>query len=119
MIPFSGNPLDRAREKRTDTQWVEARRRDPSSFILPVWRLEPFLLGPEKGPLEAGFLKPGLCESLARPDAGCVLLVLEKDHALFAFDITAARDPANEGPLAGLGQFRDMRAAAALLPAKD
>ena len=119
MIPFSGNPLDRASEKRTDTAWVEAKRRDPTSFILPVWRLQPFLLGQEEGPLEAGFLKPGLCEPLAAPDAPCILLGLENEKALFALDISAANDPQTDGPLAGLGIFRDMRAAAPLLPAKD
>jgi NAD+ diphosphatase len=119
MIPFSGNPLDRASEKRTDADFIESRRRDPSSFILPVWRLQPFLLGPEKGPIEAGFLKPGLCESLAGAEAPCVFLGLENDHALFALDISEARDPTSEGPIAGLGHFRDMRAAAAMLPEKD
>ena len=119
MIPFSGNPLDRASEKRTDTAWVEAAKRDPASLILPMWRLQPFMLGQEKGPLEAGFLRPGLCEPLAAADAPCVLLGLEKEHALFALDISAANDPENSGPLAGLGIFRDMRASASLLPAKD
>lgn len=119
MIPFSGNPLDRASEKRPDKEWVEARRRDSSSLILPVWRLQPFLLGAEKGPLEAGFLKPGLCEALAAPDAPYVLLGLENNHAIFALDISASENPSEVGPLAGLGLFRDMRAAAPLLPAKD
>jgi NAD+ diphosphatase len=114
MIPFTGNPLDRASEKRSDAAWLAARRADPSSFVLPVWRLQPFFLGPDnaRGVLEPGFLKPGLTESLAAPDAACVLLGLEGKHALFALDISAARDPANEGVLAGLGHFRDMRAAA-------
>jgi NAD+ diphosphatase len=114
MIPFSGNPLDRASEKRADADWLAAQRRDPDSLILPMWRLQPFLLGPERGPgkLEAGFLRPGLAETLAAPDAPCVLLGLENGHALFALDISAARDPANDGPLAGLGHFREMRAAA-------
>src|SRR5438309_5611991 len=119
MIPFSGNPLDRVSERRSDAAWVESKRRDPSSLVLPMWRLQPFLLGQDKGPLEAGFLKPGLCESLAVADAPCVLLGLEDEHALFALDISAAEDPASVGPLAGLGLFRDMRAAAALLPGKD
>lgn len=121
VIPFAGSPLDRLSAKRTDPEWVAARRRDSSSFILPVWRLQPFLFGPEKGsgPLEAGFMKPGLCESLAAPDAPCIFLGMERDNALFAIDISAARDPANEGPIAGLGHFRDMRAAAAVLPEKD
>ncbi len=121
MIPFSGSPLDRASDKRSDTAWLEARQRDSSSFILPMWRLQPFLFGPEKGAgtVEAGFMKPGLCETLAAPGAPMIFLGLEKDQALFALDISAAPDPANEGPLAGLGHFRDMRAAAAILPAKD
>ena len=37
------------------------------------------------------------------------MLGLEGERALFALDISAARDPANEGPVAGLGQFREMR----------
>lgn len=114
MIPFTGNPLDRASEKRGDAAWLAARMRDPSSFVLPMWRLQPFFLGPEniRGALEPGFLKPGLAETIAAPDAPYVLLGLEGGHALFALDISAARDPAHEGPLAGLGHFRDMRAAA-------
>lgn len=121
MIPYSGNPLDRVSEKRTDGAWVSAKMRDPSSFILPMWRLQPFLLGPEnaRGPLEAGFVRPGLVESLAGPDGVSVLLGVEGDSAYFALDISAARDPAQEGPLAGLGHFREMRAASMQLPEKD
>jgi NAD+ diphosphatase len=121
MIPFSGNPLNRASEKRPDTEWVAAKRHDPNSLVIPMWKLQPFLLGSEKsrGPLEAGFLMPGLCEKLAAADAPCIFLGLEGERALFALDISAAQDPANIGPLEGLGHFRDMRSAAMLLPAKD
>jgi NAD+ diphosphatase len=121
MIPYSGNPLDRVSEKRTDAEWVAAKRRDPSSFILPIWRLQPFLLGADnaRGPLEAGFLRPGLAEPLAGPDGISVLLGIENGCAYFALDISAARDPANEGPLAGLGHFREMRAASMQLGGKD
>ncbi len=121
MIPFSGNPLDRASEKRTDADWLAARKEDPASLILPMWRLQPFLIGPEKGPVEAGFVRPGLVEKMAGPDAPFVLLGLEKGNALFALDISAAPDPANQGVLAGLGHFREMRATAmgAGLPEKD
>ena len=121
MIPFAGNPLDRASEKRTDADWIAARRRDPNSFILPMWRLQPFIIGSEKAPppAELGLLKPGLADSLAAPDAPCVFLGLEGDRAMFALDISAARDPVAEGPIAGLGHFRDARAAAATLPMKD
>jgi NAD+ diphosphatase len=121
MIPFSGNPLDRASEKRTDAEWIAARRRDASSLILPVWRLQPFILGGEKAapPVELGLLQPGLCDSLAAPDAPCIFLGLEGQNAMFALDISAAPDPVGEGPIAGLGHFRDARAAGATLPMKD
>jgi NAD+ diphosphatase len=121
MIPFSGNPLDRASEKRTDADWIAARRRDANSLILPMWRLQPFIIGPEKAqaPVELGLLKPGLADSLAAPDAPCIFLGLEGDNAMFALDISAARDPMSEGPLAGLGHFRDARMAGATLPLKD
>jgi NAD+ diphosphatase len=121
MIPFSGNPLNRASEKRADAAWIEAKRRDPGTLILPMWRLMPFLLGDEKStaPAELGLFRPGLCESLAAPDAACVFLGLEGEQALFAVDISAAPDPATSGPLAGFGHFRDARASAQLLPLKD
>ena len=65
MIPFAGNPLNRASEKRTNSGWIEAKRRDPTSLILPMRRLEPFLLGPEKSkpPVELGLLKSGIADS--------------------------------------------------------
>jgi len=121
MIPFSGNPLDRASEKRTDADWIAAKRRDASSLILPMWRLQPFILGSEKAapPVELGLLRTGLCDSLAAPDAPCVFLGLEGANAMFALDISAARDPVGEGPIAGLGHFRDARVAGATLPMKD
>jgi NAD+ diphosphatase len=121
MIPFSGNPLDRASVKRTDAEWVAAQRRHAGSMILPMWRLQPFIFGSEKAPapVELGLLRPGLCETLAAPDAPSIFLGLEGDTAMFALDISAARNPTEEGPLAGLGHFRDARAAAATLPMKD
>ena len=121
MIPFTGNPLNRASEKRADAQWIAARRREPSTLVLPLWKLQPFLLGSANSdaPLELGLLRTGLCETLAAPDAAEVFLGLEGDTALFALDISAAADPENEGPLAGLGHFREPRAAAMALPLKD
>jgi NAD+ diphosphatase len=119
MIPFTGNPLDRASEKRTDAAWIDARRRDPSSLILPLWRLQPFLLGVDKMQGELGLFRPGPCETLAAPDAPWVLLGLEGERALFAIDVSAASDPENSGALAGFGRFQEARGAAMLLPAKD
>lgn len=121
MIPFSGSPLNRASEKRTDATFVAQRQHDPSSLVMPMWRLQPFLIGPEttSGALAAGYVRPGRADSLAAPDAPFVFLGLDGERAYFALDISAAEDPLSSGPLAGLGHFRDMRGAAALLPARD
>ncbi len=121
MIPFAGNPLNRASEKRTDSNWIESKRRDPSSLVLPMWRLEPFLLGPEKSepPIELGLVRPGIADSLADADAPCIFLGLDDDTAVFALDVSASGDPANVGPLAGLGYFRDARMAGSMVSMKD
>jgi NAD+ diphosphatase len=121
MIPFAGSPLDRASEKRTDSNWIEAKRRDPSSLVLPMWRLEPFLLGSEKSgpPVELGLVRAGIVESLVNGDALCIFLGLDGDRAVFALDVSDAADPANVGPLAGLGYFRDARVAGSMVSIKD
>jgi NAD+ diphosphatase len=121
MIPFSGNPLNRASEKRTDSNWIESKRHDPSSLIVPLWRLEPFLLEQEKSspPLELGLFAPGVVDSLADADAPWVFLGLDGEQALFALDISAAGEPVNVGPLAGLGHFRDARMAAQMVSIRN
>ncbi len=121
MIPFTSNPLDRASEKRIDADWIAARRGDPSSLMLPLWRLEPFLRGsPTANPsAELGLLRPGIVEPMAEADAPCIFLGLDGERAVFAVDISAAGDPANEGPLAGIGYFRDARTAAQIVSIKE
>ncbi len=121
MIPFCGNPLDRASARRANAEWIAARRGDPNSLLLPMWRLQPFILGSERAPppVELALFRPGLADSLAAPGAPCIFLGLDGERAVFALDISAAPDPANEGPLAGLGHFRDARMAAATLSIGD
>ncbi len=121
MIPFAGNPLNRASEKRTDSNWIESKLRDPSSLVLPLWRLQPFLLGREdsRAPLELGLVRPGVADSLVSDGAACVFLGLDGDRAIFALDVSEAGDPAKEGPLARIGYFRDARMAAGMVSIKD
>jgi NAD+ diphosphatase len=121
MIPFAGNPLNRASEKRADANWIESKRRDPSSLVLPMRRLEPFLRKPEGSgpPSELGLVRPEIADSLASAGALCVFLGLDGDRAVFALDIPEAGGPANAGPLAALGQFRDARTAAQMVSLKD
>ena len=121
MIPFAGNPLNRASERRLEANWIESRLHDPSTLIFPMWRLEPFLLGPENSapPIQLGLLKPRLTDVLAADGAPCIFLGLDGDRAVFALDISAAENPAQKGPLAGLGFFRDARAAGQMVSIKE
>ncbi|HWE05333.1 MAG TPA: NAD(+) diphosphatase [Rhizomicrobium sp.] len=119
MMPFTGNRLDRASDRRVDAAWIAAKRADPSTFIHPLWKLQPFVTGSDEGPLDAVYFRPGRCETLAAQDAPCVFLGLDGERAMFALDISAAPDPERNGPLADLGRFRDLRSAASLLPLND
>ena len=118
MLSFSGNPLARASEFRSDPAWIAARRAE--ALILPLWRLKVLVAGQE-GSWQAARLAPAQCEGLAAADAVCVFLGLDNSmdseggRPLFALDISEAA----EGSLAALGEFRDMRAAAAILPPQD
>ncbi|HXW84212.1 MAG TPA: NAD(+) diphosphatase [Candidatus Binataceae bacterium] len=120
MIPFTGSPLDRASDKRLDLLWIAARRRDPSSLIFPLWRLQPFLRGPETAapPLELGLLAPEAADRLAGERAAWVFLGLRDGRAIFALEIPDTYDPA-AGPLAALGHFRDARVAAQMVSMED
>jgi NAD+ diphosphatase len=121
MIPFAGNPLNRASEKRTDTDWIDSKWREPSSLVLPMWRLEPFLLGSERSgpPIELGLVRSEIAISLGGGDPIRIFLGLDGERAVFALDVTEASEPAKTGPLAGLGYFRDARTAASMVSIKD
>ena len=121
MTPFAASPLNRASEKRINPEWIEAKLRDPSSLIFPMWRLEPFLLGSEKlaSPARLGLLRPGIAESLADGAAPWIFLGLDGDIALFALDVSAAANPTDSGPLAGVGYFCDARTAAQIVSIKE
>lgn len=116
---FANNPLDRASHKRADAGWIALTFKAPSTLVVPFWKLRPFALRGADGRAEAGFLRPGLCESLMEPGAPLIFLGEDKGGAYFAVDISAARDPENEGPLAGLGTFPDLRGLAMTLPGGD
>src|SRR5262249_49161954 len=56
---------------------------------------------------------------LAGKDAACILLGLDGERALFALDISEAAEPAQHGPLTGIGHFRDARVAGSMVSIKD
>lgn len=111
---FANNPLDRAAAKRLDAEWIAARLKDPTTFIVPFRKLMPFVVNaPGSRKKEVGWMRPQLIPSLIKPDAITIFLGMEKDAAYFAIDVTDGPDPSKEGGvLGGIGVFSDLRGVA-------
>lgn len=102
MMRFSGNPLDRASDRRSDPAWLAAQFQ--AGLFLPLWENKPLVIDGR-----AGFL-PWRTDW----DGGtCVFLGLQDGRPLFAIDIAGEKEPALGG------EFQEMRAAAFVLPARD
>jgi NAD+ diphosphatase len=108
MIPFGGNPLDRASNRRVDSQWLAAQREQ--GLLLPFWQMKPLLTGE---PPRLALLDARAPQARAWDSQPCIFLGLDGTQGLFAVDLGMSES----APLAG--DFRDMRAAATLLPARD
>ena len=117
MIPYTGNPLNRASEKRLDTAWIAAKRNDPTSLIFPLWRLNPFLLGSKRSrpPVELGLLRPEEVDGLAPDDAPCIFLGLDGDRAHFALDVSEASERTTDELLGQRGYFCEARTASQMV----
>ncbi len=119
---FANNPLDRASANRLDEAWLAGKLQDAESMIVPLWGLKPMVLPPEKegGLADIGWLRSGMMATLLGQNPIIVLLGLDaQDRARFAVDISHMADPANEGPLAGFGEFAELREIAASLHEED
>ena len=102
-IPFSGNSLDRASDRRSDDAWLSAQK--AAGLFLPFWQNRPFMLQDR-----AGFLP----WRDAWQDATCVFLGLDGAQALFAVDLEG-----DNAPNLSDGEFVEMRPAAFVLPGRD
>ena len=111
---FAGNPLDRAGDRRGDADWIAAQLEAPGARALVLWKGQPLL---KPGP-ELAFIPGAAAARLAETGEHLIFLGLDGETALFALELDGEADPAL-GPLLGLGEFGDLRAAAAALPIPD
>lgn len=109
---FANSPLDRAAHFRADPEWLANALNDKRTAFIPVWKLMPFLIKNREGKHEAGWVTAELALPVMRPGATTIFLGLHRDSAHFAIDVSSLPDPTNEGALAGLGTFADLRTVA-------
>jgi len=102
-IPFSGNPLDRASDRRGDSAWLQAQA--AAGLYLPFWQNRPFIAEDR-----VKFL-PWRSDWEGR---SCIFLGLDDTQPLFAVDL-----PGESEPVLGEGAFQEMRAGAFFLPGRD
>lgn len=115
---FAGNPLDRASDKRGDTQWLGERLAHPDSLAIAIWNGQPLVEGGKDEPRVA-YVRASLAGELSGNGERLLFLGLWKETAVFAVDLDGGADPADGGPLDGLGRFVDLRGVATALPAAD
>ena len=116
---FSGNPLNRVSERRGDRDWLDGLLADPGSLAIPLWNGQPLTEKGKDGGVQLAYVpaKMGL-ELAGGVWERLLFLGLWKDTAVFAVDMEGGLDPC-DGPLEGVGTFKDLRAVATTLPAAE
>jgi NAD+ diphosphatase len=115
---FAGNPLDRASDRRPDSEWLADKLQEPQTRVLAFWNGAPLLTAGPDGGKAIAWLGGPFAQALAGDEERLLFLGLEGADAVFALDFEGEADPA-AGPLEGRGAFAVMRAAAGELPLPD
>lgn len=115
-LGFVHDALDRADPLRKDAEKVAALKADPRAVIAPFWRGEPFALKTADG-VEAGFLSAASAPLLNAEFT--LFLGMDGNAPTFAAVLPPDSAPGPSFPLAGMGEFTDLRALAPQLSARD
>jgi NAD+ diphosphatase len=115
---FAGNPLDRASDRRTNAAWLAEQLASSDSLGVAIWNGNPFVEKTKDGGVQIAYLPAKLVGEMAGGNERLLFMGLWKGVAIFAVDIEGAADPA-QGPLAGFGEFKDLRQVALQLPHTD
>jgi NAD+ diphosphatase len=110
--------FDRAAHRRKDAPWLDARRTDPGSLVVPVWRARNLVVLGE--PPSALF--PDMTLIARFGDDPLIFLGETAEHPYFAWDLSAiAEDEAAAlaRAWAPAAEFVDLRRVGAVLPRRD
>ena len=114
---YAGGTLDRLSGQRRDESWIVARRADPESRYVVVWRSRCLVRDGE--PPHIALLDHATIEPVVDEAVEVALLGVDGGTAYFAVGLPSSTDDPTEGPLAGLGAFEDLRAVGGRLTASE
>jgi NAD+ diphosphatase len=103
--------LDRAAERRTDLDFLEAKLSDPNTRLLPVWRGQPLARADE-----LSLVRVEQAQELVDASSEIVWLGFFEGVACFALDISPLESPAVHAALSG-SEPAELRALVTRLPA--
>jgi NAD+ diphosphatase len=112
---FAGNPLDRASDRRGDSDWISGQIAAEESLAIAVWNGKPLVEDAKGGGVQIAYLSARMARELACGAERLLFLGLWQGVAVFAVDLEGVADPA-DGPLQGLGRFEDLRMIATNMP---
>ena len=115
---FSGNPLNRASERRGDVSWLAEKLLASDSLAIALWNGKPMVERSQGGDLQIAYIPSRLAEDLSGGAERLLFLGLWQETAVFAVDLEGGHDPA-DGPLAGMGRFEELRGVAMRMPGSD
>ncbi len=101
---FAGIDLDRASERRGDTDWLQGLRSDPASRVVPVWRSHSLIL--EGDEPQAILLS---MEEIVAHQPTTIFLGVSDGIAYFAADVSALEEERLPDLTGGRGRFFDLR----------
>jgi len=114
----SGNPPTPVSRPTTDQAWLDGLLTDAGSLALPLWNGQPLTEKGKDGGTQLAYVPAHMGLELAGGWERLLFLGLWKETAVFAVDMEGGLDPC-DGPLAGLGEFKDLRAVATALPSAE
>ena len=115
-LHYSGNPLDRATDKRRDETWVADRLHDRTTRVVPVWRNRNLVSGDDRP--HPVILTGAHARGLLQISDQVVFLGIEDGAALFAADVSSRELP-ELASIPDRAEFCDLRDVGPLLDRAD
>jgi len=122
-IRYTGSDLDRAGERRKDTDWLSKKLRDPQSHVVPIWRNLNLIVGldedtPGDAQPEAVIFGRHEAAHVIEGAGEIVFLGLRDERAVFGVDMSSHDEDAVHEAV-GRGNFVDLRQAGPVINAND